>query len=220
MLKNFCFVCGMLLLCLMSFGQENTNETLRPKKTIVKFSVLSHGEGEPVVQFGVERIFKPTLSIQQQLGYVYRSPVSDLWGIRSRSEIRSYFSATAEKAQGYVAAEVLYKFLQNYGLKEFWRADGGYLQRIDFRANRNTIGFMPKIGLTNNIFKSNFAIDFAFGIGVKATYYKSNVPGDASLNFNDEFFWNPTFFNRNLRNNGFEVLPNILLSLQIGFVAK
>jgi len=195
MLKNFCFVCGMLLLCLMSFGQENTNETLRPKKTIVKFSVLSHGEGEPVVQFGVERIFKPTLSIQQQLGYVYRSPVSDLWGIRSRSEIRSYFSATAEKAQGYVAAEVLYKFLQNYGLKEFWRADGGYLQR-------------------------NFAIDFAFGIGVKATYYKSNVPGDASLNFNDEFFWNPTFFNRNLRNNGFEVLPNILLSLQIGFVAK
>ncbi len=215
----YCTWC-ILLLYNISFGQENTNEVLRPKKTIVKFSVLSHLEGEPVVQVGVERIFKSTFSFQQQLGYVYRSPVSALWGLRSRSEMRSYFSATAERAQGYVAAEVLYKFLQNYGTREFWRADGGYQQRIDFRANRNTIGFMPKIGLTNNIFKSNFAIDFAFGIGVKATYYKSNVPGDASLNFNNEIFSDPTFFNRNLRNNGFEVLPNILLSLQIGFVAN
>lgn len=171
----YCTWC-ILLLYLMSFGQENTNEVLRPKKTIVKFSVLSHAEGEPVLQFGVEHIFKPKLSIQQQLGYVYHSPVSRIWGIRSRSEIRSYFDANAERAQGYVAAEVLYKFLQNYGNEEFWRADSGYQERIDFRAKRNTIGFMPKIGVTNNVFKINLPLTLPLALALKPPIIKVMFP--------------------------------------------
>jgi len=140
----------------------------------------------------------------------------NIWGIRSRSEMRFYYTK-GDRAQGYVAPEVLYKFMQQYGTRTFWREEGAYQQTINFRGNRNVIGLIPKVGLTNNIFKNKFTIDFAVGIGVKATYYNSNVPADV---FNENFFFADGFFNSNLRNSGYEVLPNLYIGLLLGFVAK
>ncbi len=186
-------------------------------KIIAKYSVLSLAELENTFQVGVEYLYKPKISFQQQLGYTFNTPLDhNLRGIRSRSEMRFYYTK-GDRAQGYVAPEILYRFLQQYGTRTFWREEGAYQQTIAFRANRNVIGFMPKIGLTNNIFENKFAVDFAFGIGVKATYYNSNVPGNI---VNENFFFTNEYFNSNLRNNGFEVLPNVYLGLLLGFVAK
>lgn len=211
-----------LFLCNVAIGQEDTEKTPFSQKVIIKYSLLSHVDGEPAVQPVVEYIFKPRVGIQQQLGYIYSSPVSNIWGIRSRSELKLYLTENAKRGRRrYVSTEVLYKYVRNYGTRNFWRENGAYQERLDFESNRSTIGFMPKIGLTNDVSTKRFAVDFAFGIGVKATYYSGNVPADASLNFDDsEVFFNDLFYNRALRSINHEVLPNFLLSLQIGFVAR
>lgn len=214
-----CGLCLALMLSNLSLAHAQNDETkpLFSPKIIAKYSLLSLAEPESTIQLGVEYFYKPKMAFQQQLGYTFYHPSGhNIWGIRSRSEMRFYYT-NGDRAQGYVAPEVLYKFVQQYGTHTFWREEGAYRQTIDFRANRNVIGFMPKIGLTNNVFENKFAIDFAFGIGVKATYYKSNVPSDV---LNENFFINDTFFNSRLRNNGFEVLPNFYLGLLLGFVAK
>jgi len=188
-------------------------------KIVVKYSLYSLLEIEPVVQLGVEYIFKPKIGFQQQLGYVFNNPAffdDKRWGIRSRSEMRFYYTK-GDRIQGYVAPEILYKFVQQYGRRTFWRENGAYQQTIDVRANRNVIGFMPKVGITNNVFKNKFAVDFAIGIGAKAVYYNSNVPGDA---FTDRSFVDDAFFNNTLRNSGFEVIPNLYFGLLLGLAAK
>jgi len=203
----------------ISTAQEDTRTTPFSPKIIIKYSLLSHVDGEPAIQPVVEYIFKPRIAIQQQLGYIYYSQVSNIWGIRSRSELKLYLKEEPRRGtKGYLATEVLYKYVRNYGIRNFWREGGMYQERIDFRSNRSTIGFMPKIGLTNDVFKKRFAVDLAFGIGVKATYYNGNVPADATLNFtDDDLFSNDIFFNRGLRSDGYEVIPNFLLSLHLGF---
>lgn len=220
---KYLITCGLSLVIILllpynSLSQEVNELPVFSPKIAVKYSPLSVLDLEPAVQFGVEYLFKPKKAFQQQFGYIFYSPTSDAWGIRSRSEFKFYFQG--DNAQAYLSMEALYKFVQNYGVEDFNREEGAYIQTIDYRANRNTIGFMPKIGVANNILKANYAVDLAFGIGVKATYYNSNVPDDASLNFNDDFFFTPTFFNGNLRNRGYEVLPNIYFGVLIGFVAK
>jgi len=210
-----------LLLYNIAIAQEVNEKTPFLQKVIIKYSLSSHVDGEPAIQPAVEYIFKPRVAIQQQLGYIYSSPVSNIWGIRSRSELKLYLSENAKRGRKqYISTEVLYKYVRNYGTRNFWREGGAYQERLDFESNRSTIGFMPKIGLTNDVSTKRFAVDLAFGIGVKATYYSGNVPIDASLNFDDnEFLFNEIFFNRGLRSIDHEVLPNFLLSLQIGFVA-
>lgn len=198
-------------------AQDSQSDQPFSPKIIVKYSLLSLAEPESTIQLGVEYFYKPKMAFQQQLGYTFYHPSGyNIWGIRSRSEVRFYYTK-GDRAKGYVAPEVLYKFVQQYGTRRFWREEGAYQQTIDLQANRNVIGFMPKIGWTNNVFEKKFAIDFAFGIGVKAVYYNSNVPNDV---VNENFFINDTFFNNGLRNNGFEVLPNMYMGLLLGFVAK
>ncbi len=215
-----CILCLMAILSnpLMLDAQNKEIDASFSPKIIVKYSVLSIVEPENTFQVGVEYLYRPKIAFQQQLGYTFNTPISqnNIRGIRSRSEMRFYYT-NGNRAQAYVAPEILYKFLQQYGTRTFWREEGAYQQVIDFQANRNVIGFMPKIGLTNNILDRKFAIDFALGIGVKATYYRSNVPGDV---FNEDFFFADEYFNSRLRNNGHEVLPNFYFGLLIGFVAK
>ena len=220
---KYLIICTLCLAAMLSnpLVAHAQNSEIKPSfspKIIVKYSLLSLVEPENTIQLGVEYLYRPKIAFQQQLGYIFNAPLDnqDIWGIRSRSEMRFYYTK-GDRAQGYVAPEVLYKFMQQYGTRTFWREEGAYQQRIDFRANRNVIGFMPKIGWTNNIFENTFALDFAFGIGVKATYYNSNVPGNV---VNENFFFTNEFFNSNLRNSGFEVLPNIYIGLLLGFVAK
>lgn len=215
-----CGLClmAMLLLPYNSLAQEADESPVFSPKVAIKYSPFSALDPESSIQFGLEYLFKPKRAFQQQLGYIFHSPTGNAWGIRSRSEFKFYFNE--DDAQAYLSMEALYKFIQNYGISDFSREQGAYIQTIRYLASRNTIGFMPKIGVANNILKANYAVDLAFGIGVKATYYNSNVPDDASLNFNDDFFFTPTFFNGNLRNRGYEVLPNIYFGVLIGFVAK
>jgi len=215
-----CGLClmGILLLPYNAFAQNLNESPAFSPKIAVKYSLFSILEPESAAQLGLEYLYKPKRAFQQQLGYIFYSPTSDVWGIRSRSELKFYLKG--DHAQGYFSMEVLYKFMQNYGTEDFDREQGAYIQTIDFRANRNTIGFMSKIGLTNNMLKANYAVDLAFGIGAKATYYNSNVPDDASLNFNDDLFFTDVFFNGGLRNRGYEVLPNIYFGVLIGFVAN
>lgn len=216
---NICILCLVVMLSnpLVTYAQDRQAGTPFSPKIIVKYSVLSLAELENTFQVGVEYLYRPKIAFQQQFGYTFNTPLDhNLWGIRSRSEMRFYYTK-GDRAQAYVAPEILYKFLQQYGTRTFWREEGAYQQTIAFRANRNVIGFMPKIGLTNNIFENNFAVDFAFGIGVKATYYDSNVPGNV---VNENFFFTNEYFNNSLRNSGFEVLPNLYIGLLLGFVAK
>ncbi len=221
---KYLITCGLsfiIMLSNVSLAHAQGSETKPPfsPKIVVKYSLYSLLEIEPVVQLGVEYIFKPKIGFQQQFGYVFNNPTffdEGRWGIRSRSEMRFYYTK-GDRAQGYVAPEVLYKFVQQYGRRIFWRENGAYQQTIDVRANRNVIGFMPKVGITNNVFENKFAVDFAVGIGVKAVYYNSNVPGDA---FTDRNFIDDAFFNNSLRNSGFEVMPNLYFGLLLGFVAN
>lgn len=218
---TICILCLMAMLSTQSivYAQNTETKSSFSPKLIAKYSLFSLMEPETTIQLGVEYIFKPKIAFQQQFGYIFNNPLGhNIGGIRSRSEMRFYYTKD-KRIQGYVAPEVLYKFVQQNGIREFWREEGAYRQTIDFEANRNVIGFMPKVGLTNDIFNSTFALDFAFGIGVKAIYYKSNVPGDA-IERNDISFTGNTFFNNRLRNSGHEVLPNLYFGLLLGFVAK
>ena len=220
---KYLIICVLCLAAILSnplaiHAQNKETKTSFSPKIIVKYSVLSLIEWENTFQVGVEYLYRPKIAFQQQLGYTFNTPLNEqnIRGIRSRSEMRFYYTE-GDRAQGYVAPEVLYKFLQQHGTRAFWRENGAFQQIIDFRANRNVIGFMPKVGLTNNIFDNKFAIDFAVGIGVKATYYNSNVPEDV---FNENFFFADEYFNTNLRNSGHEVLPNLYIGLLLGFVAR
>ena len=189
------------------------DSTFSPK-IIAKYSVLSLLEFETTAQLGVEYLFKPKMGFQQQFGYIFNSPTQyNQWGLRSRSEMRFYYSDGAV-IRPYIAPEVLYKFVRQYGTRTFLREEGAYQQTIDFRADRNVIGFMPKIGFTNDVLKSKFAIDLAIGIGVKAVYYNSNVPKDA---FSTQSFITDAFFNSRLRNSGSEVMPNFYFGFLLGF---
>jgi len=215
-----CILCltAMLSNPLVTHAQDRQSETAFSSKIIAKYSLLSFVELENTLQLGIEYLYRPKIAFQQQIGYTFNTPLDhNIRGIRSRSEMRFYYTKDSGKLQGYVAPEILYKFLQQYGTRTFWREEGAYQQTIDFRANRNVIGFMPKVGLTNNIFENKFAVDFAFGIGAKATYYDSNIPDDAT---SQNFSFAGEFFNNNLRNNGFEVLPNFYIGVLLGFVAK
>lgn len=215
-------LCLMTMLSIPSVVDAQSDETSPAfsPKVIVKYSVLNILDPETAVQLAAEYLFKPKMGFQQQLGYIFKNPAYADYeftrGIRARSEMRFYYGKK-RRMKSYVAPEVMYKFVQQYGIRDFSREGGAYQQTIDFRANRNVIGFIPKIGLTNNIFERKFAVDFAFGIGVKAVYYNSNVPSDV---FDEDFFISDTFFNLGLRNSGHEVLPNLYFGLLLGFVAK
>jgi len=221
---KYLIICTLCLTTMLStlpsaYAQNDETRASFSPKIVVKYSMFSLLEFEPVLQLGVEYIFKPKIGFQQQLGYVFNNSLyfdDRRSGIRSRSEIRFYFTQY-DWVQAYVAPEILYKYVQEQGRRTFWRENGAFQQTIDFRANRNVIGFMPKIGITNNVFKNKFAVDLAIGIGMKAVYYDSNIP---AVILNDDSSIDDTFFNNRLRNNGHEVLPNLYFGLLLGFVAK
>ncbi len=213
---------SFIFFALLLFSTSIVAQNLEERKTIgfdtpqliFKWNLLSLTEIEPTFQLGVEYIFKPKIGFQQQLGYIFANPSSDIWGIRSRSEMKFYLNKSKRRGRPfYVGTEVLYKFARNFGTETFSREGGAYTQVIDFHTDRNVIGFTPKLGFMNNFENQRFVFDMAFGIGVKATYYNSNLPGDADLPDTDFVIWDFS----NLGKSGHDVFPNILLSLQIGF---
>ncbi len=209
-------ICCIILIFtgLFSYGQEieDSKNFFDTPQVLYKYNVTSLFEIEPTFQLGVEYIFKPRIGFQQQLGYIFQNPSTDIWGIRSRSEMKFYLNKTRRERPFYISTEILYKFVQNYGTRTFVRDGGSYTQRFNFRANRSVIGFTPKIGIMNNFTMRNFVFDLSFGLGVKAAYYSSNLPADADL-LNSFAIWDFS----NLSKSGNEVLQNVILSLQIGF---
>ena len=150
------------------------------KYVILKISPLALLEPEGSIQGGIELMLDKNISIQQDLGYVFNSYGSGLYGevidgIISKTELRFYnknfngsdLKPSMKRKRNYIAPQFLYKHIQY----------GNYAYSYRDNKNKDIYAAHLKFG-RQFIYKNNTVLDIFLGFGFRhrvdswtATYY-------------------------------------------------
>jgi hypothetical protein len=214
--------CG--LNCRLAMAQNSPRQDLPPERLIFKFAPLMAIDFDPSLMFGVEYIFHPKWSFQQELGYGRYNTLPRSIPIlgyeaeepsstfRARAELRRYLNSTQPAPRGrYLAIEGFYRLTgQHYE---------GKARLLDVSSN----SFVPyNLVLTNHMtgvhikfgkqLGKKYLTDFFVGIGLRASF--STIPDRPwRANILEDIASADAYLSNDFR-------PNLALGLKVGLPWK
>lgn len=220
-IKNkFLLVFVLVLLCMnIVRGQDSLQIEPKPfPKLILTFSPLNLVNFRvPAAQLGVEYRIANKLSLQHEVGYIFRKDkrmgrLSNKQGFRTRHELRYYFDGMDNpKENSYWGLQFRYWKFSSPLENNFFREGGQYQQRISINVDQSAIGGGISYG-DNIVNKKKFVFDVGGSVGF--IYLKNNpdkIPDDAEL-IDDSFS-----FSRDHSSFYDSTQPYLLATLKIGF---
>lgn len=201
MKKKFLFSICLVLICInIVNGQDTLIKAENPfPKAIFTFSPLNLiNIRVPAVQVGIEYPISNYLSIQQEVGYIFRNNQNSNQanqflrkrGLRIRTELRYYYSGLDDEDnyKDYFGFQFRYWKFSSPMESQFFREGGQYQQRLSFDITQSAIGGGVSYG-SNIISKRNLVLDAGASAGL--IYFNNSpngIPEDA-IQFIDSFFF-------------------------------
>lgn len=137
---------------------------------------------EPTITIGAEHRIKDRLAVGADMGYIMLSTQSfqqkRSFGINFRPSLKYY---TSENKRFYIAAELMYKFV-NYNLFD-WMGRGcvnevpAYFELKNFKYQTNVFASHFKIGRVGRLSKSSNKTSYDLYAGLGLRYKSATMPG-------------------------------------------
>ncbi|MFK7934321.1 MAG: hypothetical protein AB8G22_12485 [Saprospiraceae bacterium] len=217
-MKIKCLVGVLFLIVQQSYAQSSDSTASFPK-TMIHWSVAeSIHLPSPTFMLGIERRFNPRIGILFELGrvdnfngrFLVDLPTS---GIKSRLELRNYFSSESGFSVAYWAIQLGYNEVDVASTETFCRDNCNYFERIDYTRERRS-GFLNiNFGAVEEIWE-RLHYDVSIGAGVRVISIS-----DEGLPTDVEFLEGGFGFNLvEIGQSDRLVLPNAYIGLRLGYL--
>jgi hypothetical protein len=206
----------------LAMAQSSPRQDLPPERLIFKFAPLMAIDFDPSLMFGVEYIFHPKWSFQQELGYggynIIRRDLGILGGstpkepsktFRIRTEFRRYFNNRQINPRGgYLALDFFYR-LTGQRFKRTMRLEGSTMLSYNEVLTNHMPGVNVKFGYQ---FGKKVLMDVFVGVGMRASF--STIPDRPwRANILEDIASADAYLSNDIR-------PNLALGFKVGLPWK